>query len=228
VSNERISEIVTDFSEKVANFAVQAEAAKATQKVVKALTALSDAIGSETVEAGQVTLNGDELAEAAEVLKERELDFTDIRNELVKSAKTVQVFKESEVLEEDDSDIADKALVLWETVKPSAVVRFAQKGESVQNRQSNPDFAFPIYAKCELCGETVRTGERSGVTDWNSLRHYAQRHGQNVHVAPEFRSDSNVQNAWLAAKAAFESGMTEVSVSGNDQIPGFDLIAQSA
>lgn len=224
MANNRISEIVADFAQKVATFAVQAQEAASARKVANALKGVAAAIGDGTVDIGDAITNGSQFLEAAELLLLSESDLTDTTTELVKSAKTVEVFIENEVLEGDEADIAAQAVALWQEVRPSGRVVMAQRGQNTEGRQSVADFAFPIYATCELCGDTIKTGERSGLTDWNSLRHYSQRHAQNVHASVKF--DTFVTNAWRQAKAAFEAGSTEMFVEGDTSAPGFLLQKQ--
>lgn len=222
-----LTEKVEGFAERVKSFAIQAAESAKVKKLARALRGVSEALGEEgSVEVDGEMISGVHFQESAEVLTEQESANQESSQALAKEARAIEVFMESDVLDDTEAEIAGDALALWASVKPSSKLTVAPKGGARSERASTPDFDFPIFATCEECGDVIRTGATAGRTDWNSLRHYSQRHGQNVHAAPEFKTDQVVNSEWQNAKRAFESGETKVRVDGNGDIPGFVLEAQ--
>lgn len=222
----RITDIVTNFANMVKDFAIVATESAKTRKLARALKSVADALGDEgEVYIAQAKLETNDFATAHDALILQDSDFTETGTDLAKMARRVEVYLEDDVLEDADAETARNALALWQEVRPSARPT-AVRGPQSEGRTSVPDFDFPIFATCEECGVTVRTGERSGVTDWNSLRHYAQRHAQNAHASRPF--GAMVSGAWRNAKASFETGADEIVVEGDADSPGFVLTKQAA
>lgn len=68
-------------------------------------------------------------------------------------------------------------------------------------------------------------GARSGGTDWNTLRHYSQKHAMTAHNAVPFKRSSVANGSWRAAFDAFVNGAEVVDTYGDDEfhIPEFRL-----
>lgn len=222
----RLTEIVTAFADQVKVFAVQAQEGTRQKKLARALKGVADALGDETMVLNDGEVDAQVFATAAENIEHSMANASEMGGDLAKSARKVEGYVEDDVLDDDDVEIAKAALALWSEVKPTGRLMAVRGSARDGDRQSTPDFLFPIFATCEECGDVIRTGERSGVTDWNSLRHYAQRHAQNVHSSSGF--DTMVTNAWRSAKAEFAGNAEAVEVDGDGNTPGFVLEKQAS
>jgi hypothetical protein len=219
----RISEIVQAVADQVEAYAVSALESAKRKKQARALKSMADAFGENVeIDIADAHLNSDDFAALAAEYEEVEAAAGTEGTELAKSIARIKVYVEDDVLEENDLAEATRTITLWDEVKPAARM-FAVRGTQSQGRTSTPDFEFPIFAICED-GVVIETGARSGVTDWNSLRHYTQRHAQNVHMSEKF--SPFVSSQWQNAKRAFQAGESEVVIEGDESSPSVTLQRQ--
>lgn len=232
--NSKIETIVRNVAENVAMYATLASRADTYRRLVSALLGVAAAItqidpnnASVTFGEGsdEMTLSAKVFQESADALKVDNTDLLSLSVEVNKGITKVKSYIEDELVEGDLLDVAQQTVTLWEQVRGSRKTP-ATSSRAQGERLSQADFNFAIFSTCELCGEVVvKGGERTGRLDWNSLRHYSQKHAIDRHGSHGFTQ--LVSDAWAQAREEFRSGeVTEVHVSGDSDMPGFTLVRQ--
>lgn len=80
---------------------------------------------------------------------------------------------------------------------------------------------YPVEAFCSVCNEqTMRNRVRW--TDWNSLRHSAQKHMIENHAGEGYKFSDMVDQALLMAREAMKAGSQEQFIPG-DLAPSFTI-----
>jgi hypothetical protein len=240
MANSKIYAFVVKFADAVTEYAIAQQSTNAAKRIVRSLKGIAEVLTETDQESisvvsgenGEIsdlfTLTG--INEAIDLYAAIVDATTQDGTDLAKRANRVKSYIEDDLLEEGDPEnadipneklVAENALKVWEAVKP----RQGGQGARGVTRMSEADFEYAIYGTCSECGETVKTGERTGRTDWNSLRHYCQQHAKETHNSEGFTGV--VRDAWRDAKAAFEGGADSVVVEGDVDTPSFSLARAS-